>query len=55
METWVLVLWIGNGYSSALMTVPGYESQAACQVAVDTAKTADRIVNRVFCIPGPKR
>lgn len=54
METWLLLLWMSTHHS---VTIPGYESFAACVAAaqhVTEGPVGRSIGARAICIPGPK-
>ncbi len=62
MTTWVLILWM-HGSGKAIATVPGYESEAACQKAAQMVPNRNSgssgwLLNEfsgVICIPGPAK
>jgi hypothetical protein len=62
MQTYVLLVFLMTDHGVAATTVPGYESQAACESA---AQPLQRPIPRTlpvvtlpgvyFCLPGPTR
>lgn len=63
MDTWTLVLMLmgspGYGISSAMISIPGYSSEAECLAAsaawVDPGAKRGRYYFGASCVPGPRQ